>query len=206
MGFPFAASNGQSLPKSTHKSVKMATIVDSGASNYYVDDKLFSGISQLMVGYEEFDTPRIITTAGLHTLLGTATGKLRGKVIDSNFRTRMATLPVTTVLGVGRNLFSPGTAQSKGITTITPDNARLEEDNINFPLRRDGQLFAWDLELLPKQTCTLATSSDLIAANDADTWHRRLGHLNESSTKKLRDQPDLSFFSTGTSHLARPVL
>ena len=54
-----------------------------------------------------------------------------------------------------------------------------------FPLRRDGQLFTLDLELLP----STPTQPALIATNKADTWHRRLRHLNESSMKTLRDQP-----------------
>ena len=83
---------------------------------------------------------------------------------------------------------SSGAAQSNG-TTIISDNARLEKGNVNFPLRRDGQLFTLDLELLPMQTSTSAPSA-LIATNKADTWHRRLGHPNESSIKTLRDQPD----------------
>ena len=142
-----------------------------------------------MFDYQEFDTPRTITTAGLHTPLGTATGKLRSKVTGSNGRTRMATLPITNVPGIGRNLFSSGAAQSKGITTITSDNARLEKGNVNSPLRRDGQLFTLELELLPMQTSE-STPSALIATNKADTWHRRLGHPNECSIKTLRDQPD----------------
>ena len=64
----------------------------------------------------------------------------------------MATLPITIVLGIGHNIFSSGAAQSKGITTIISDNARLEKGNVNFPLRRDGQLFTLDVELLPMQT------------------------------------------------------
>ena len=39
------------------------------------------------------------------------------------------------------------------------------------------------------QTST-SDPSALIATNKADTWHRRLGHPNESSIKTLRDQPD----------------
>ena len=116
-------------------------VVDSGASDHYVDDKLDKDIKQLMFDYQEFDTPRTITTAGLHTPLGTATGKLRSKVTGSNGRTRMATLPITNVPGIGRNLFSSGAAQGEGITTIISDNALLEKGNIDFPLRRDGQLF-----------------------------------------------------------------
>ena len=98
----------------------------------------------------------------------------------------MASLPLTIVPGIGRNPFSPGAAQRKGNTTIISDNARLKNGNVNFPLRRDGQLRTLDLERLPMQTSTSAPSA-LIATNKADTWHRRLGHLNESSMKTLRD-------------------
>ena len=101
----------------------------------------------------------------------------------------MATLPITIVPGIGRDLLSSGAAQSKGVTTITSDNARLETGNINFPLRRDGQLFTLDLELLRMQTSTSALSA-LITTNRADTWHRHLRNLNQSSLKTPRNQPD----------------
>ena len=164
----------------------MTMVVDSGASDHYVDHKLVKGIKQLMFCYQEFDTPRTITTAGIHTLLATATEKLQSKVTDSNGRTRKATLPITIVPGIGRNPFSSGAAQSKGITTIISHNARLEKGNIDFPLRRDRQLFTLDLELLPSTPTPLS----LVATNKAETWHRRLRHLNESSMKTLRNQPD----------------
>lgn len=82
----------------------MATIVDSGTLDQYVDDKLVSGIRQLTFDYEEKDVPRIIAGAGLYTLLGTATGKLRSKVTD-NDRTRTATLPIMIMLDIGCILF-----------------------------------------------------------------------------------------------------
>ena len=189
MGCSFTAADEHILSASTEDTVKMTMVVDSGASDHYVDGKLVNGIKQLMFDYQEFDSPRTITTAGLHTLLGTATEKFRSKVTDSNGQTRMATLPITIVPRIGRNLFSSGAAQGEGITTITSDNARLEKGNVNSPLRRDGQLFTLELELLPMQTSE-STPSALIATNKADTWHRRLGHLNESSMKTLRDQQD----------------
>ena len=147
MGFSFTAADGHILSASTEETVKMTVVVDSGASDHYVDDKLVKGIQQLMFDHQEFGTPRTITTAGLHTLLGAATGEVRSKVTDSNGQTRMATLPITIVPGIGRNLLSSGAAQTKGITTMISDNARLEKGNINFPLRRHGQLFTLDLEL-----------------------------------------------------------
>ena len=147
IGFSFTAVDEHILSASTEETVKMTMGFDSGASDHYVDGKLVKGIEQLMFDYQEFDSPRTITTAGLHTLLGTATEKFRSKVTDSNGQTRMATLPITIVPGIGRNLLSSGAAQTKGITTMISDNARLEKGNINFPLRRHGQLFTLDLEL-----------------------------------------------------------
>ena len=186
MGFPFTAAHEHILSASTEETVKMKMVVDSGTSDHYVADKLVKGIKQLMFDYQELDTPRTITSAGLHTLLGTATGKIRSKVTDSNGRIRMAALPIIIVPGIGRNLFSSSAAQGKGITTIISDNARLEKGNIDFPLRRDRQLFTLDLELLPSTPTPLS----LVATNKAETWHRRLRHLNESSMKTLRNQPD----------------
>ena len=85
----------------------MTMVVDSGASDHYVDYKLVEGIKQLMFHYQEFDAPRTMTTAGLHTLLATAIGHSRSKVTDSNDRTTMVTIPITIVPGRGRNLLSP---------------------------------------------------------------------------------------------------
>ena len=57
----------------------MTMVVDSGASDHYVDYKLVEGIKQLMFHYQEFDAPRTMTTAGLHTLLATAIGHSRSR-------------------------------------------------------------------------------------------------------------------------------
>ena len=80
---------------------------------------------QLMLDYQEFDSPWIITRARLqqgcilHALHGPATGKVRRNVTHNNGWVRMATPPMTIVPGIGRNLLSSGAAQSKGGTTTT---------------------------------------------------------------------------------------
>ena len=40
----------------------MTMVVDSGASDHYMDDELVNGIEQRMFDYQEFDTQRTITT------------------------------------------------------------------------------------------------------------------------------------------------
>ena len=46
-------------------------VVDSGALDHLRGRQACQGTKQLMFNYQESDTPRTITTAGLHTLLGT---------------------------------------------------------------------------------------------------------------------------------------
>ena len=112
-----------------------------------------------MFDYQEFDTPRPITTSGLIHYLELPQEILRSKVTDSDGRARMAILPVTIVPGTGCKLLHSGAAQSKGTDIIISDNVWVAKGNVNFPLRRDGQLFTLDLDLLPMQTSTSAPSA-----------------------------------------------
>ena len=86
--------------------LNMTMVVDSGASSHYVDDKLIKGIRKHMFEYKTLKEPSIITTAGMHRLHGSATGKLRVNVTDHLGEKKTVTLPVTIVSGIGRNLFS----------------------------------------------------------------------------------------------------
>ena len=52
-----------------------------------------------------------LQSAGMNTLLGTATGSVRSKVTDSNGRTRIETLLISKAPGIGRDLLASGTAQ-----------------------------------------------------------------------------------------------
>lgn len=63
--------------------------------------------------YQEFDTTRTITTARLHTQFGSAQGKYRARSPTATRRTRMATLPITIVPGIGRHFFTSGPAQAR---------------------------------------------------------------------------------------------
>lgn len=194
MGFSLTPSSDElTLTALTQDNVKMTVVVDSRASDDYMDDKLVIGVRQLMYDYQERDTPGAITTAGLHALLGSGTANVRSDVTDSNGRTRMASLTIKSVPGIGRNLTSPDAAQTKSTTTIISDRVRLEEGDTNFPRRRDGQLFVLDLVLLEKANINFSSTRFPVATNDADTWHRRLGHPNYM--KMLKDQlvPWVSF-------------
>ena len=115
-------------------------MVDSGASDHYVDDKLVPWIKSKMINLQEINPAREITTAGMHMLYGTATGDIVCKVTDSDGKERTANIPIVIVPGIGKHLFSSGSAKSRGIKTIIGDSPRLEKDNMHFPLREDGRL------------------------------------------------------------------
>lgn len=58
MAFSFTnSSNEQSVSASTRETIKMTVVVDSGALDHYVDDKIVKSIRQLMFDNEEFNTP-----------------------------------------------------------------------------------------------------------------------------------------------------
>ena len=138
-------------------------MVDSGASDHYVDDKLVPWIKSKMINLQEINPAREITTAGMHTLYGTATGDVVCKAADSDGKERTANVPIVIVPGIGKHLFSSGSAKSRGSKTVIGDSPRLEKDNTHFPRREDGRLFKIDLKILPRrassqQQLALATS------------------------------------------------
>ena len=174
---------------STHQehSPYMTMVVDSGASSHYVDDKIITGIKTKMFEYKTLKTPSIITTAGMHRLHGTATGKLRVNVTDSFGEKQTVILPVTIVSGIGRNLFSSVAAHSRGFKTIISNDSRIENSTYKFPLRKHGQLFMIDMEILERPQTNINHTA--LLSSQTNIWHQRLGHINEVSMKTLRDLP-----------------
>jgi len=152
MGFSFTAvDRAEQALFTVGDSDSFSMMVDSGASDHYVDDKLVPWIKSKMINLQEINPAREITTAGMHTLYGTATGDIVCKVADSDGKERTANIPIVIVPGIGKHLFSSGSAKSRGIKTVIGDSPRLEKDNMHFPLREDGRLFKIDLKILPRR-------------------------------------------------------
>ena len=174
---------------STHQehSLDMTMVVDSGASSHYVDDKLIKGIKTRMFEFKTLEKPSIITTAGMHQLHGTATGKLRVKVTDSHGEKKTVILPVTIVSGIGRHLFSSVAAQTRGFKTTISDDPSIENSTYKFPLHKKGQLFMINMEILERPRTAITQTA--LLSSQTTIWHQRLGHINEASMKTLRDQP-----------------
>eukprot|EP00903_Cladosiphon_okamuranus_P017944 g16511.t1 len=80
MGFSFTAVDAAEQALFTAGDCNnFSMMVDSGASDHYVDDKLVPWIKSKMINLQEINPAREITTAGMHTLYGTATGDIACK-------------------------------------------------------------------------------------------------------------------------------
>ena len=187
MGFSFTAvDEAEQALFTVGDSDNFSMMVDSGASDHYVDDKLVPGIKSKMINLQEINPAREITTAGMHTLYGTATGDIVCEIADNNGEVHRAHIPIVIVPGIGKHLFSSGSAKSRGIKTVIGDSPRLEKDNMHFPLREHGRLFKIDLKILPRKALSQQQLALATGIDDTEKWHRRLGHLNEASMKILR--------------------
>ena len=106
-GFMYATG----IPGRLTPSAKDATLlVDSGASESFLDDELIPDLKTRMREFKTLSTPRDITTAGKHTLHGIGTGTISFTIRDSHG----TQLPVNM-----RALVVPGFGKSEG---VSPDS------------------------------------------------------------------------------------
>ena len=81
----------------------VTTMVDSGASGYYVDDAIIRNLKHRL---QNFATPRKILTVGGAMLDGMAKGMLQGLVTDGYDNQILVRVHNVVVPGIGRNRFS----------------------------------------------------------------------------------------------------
>ena len=98
-GFMFTAAATKRFTPST----KGATLlVDSGASESFLDDELISGLKEMMREFKELSTPKEITTAGKHTIYGVGTGIISFTIRNSHGAQLPVNLRALVVPGLGR--------------------------------------------------------------------------------------------------------
>ncbi|CAB1110628.1 unnamed protein product [Ectocarpus sp. CCAP 1310/34] len=120
--------------RSDGSSIRM--VVDSGATDNYLDPGLTPGLRAHMRDVEHLRVPHTIVAAGQHVLKGVTTGTIFGAVTDDNGNDRHVSLRVILVSGLGTNLFSVTLAMLKGVATLFhPDNPRLESGDVVFPMQ-----------------------------------------------------------------------
>lgn len=97
-GLQALQSNVQGARKCAQETL-LSRIVDSGASDHYVDSELIPGLRYVVKDYIELQIHREITTAGKYTLHEKATGTLHVLIKNSNGKSERASLKVTIVPG-----------------------------------------------------------------------------------------------------------
>ena len=110
-------------------------------------------------------------TVGRHVLLGTATGTVSRKIIDTEGNKHQVNLEGLIVPGLGHHLFS--TSQAAKTSTTPAENMNLE-------------LLSFDLEIAEATSDEVALSAIRVPA---DIWHRRMRHINskfEDSAQRRR--------------------
>ena len=160
-------------------------LVDSGASDHYVDEFLIPELNRRLLDYTCLTTPRRILTAGGALLDGTGEGNLQRVIIENYGNGHFVRIQIFVVPTIVRNLFLVKTATRNGIVSIFDrENPRLEAFAITLPLRGEqDDLYSFVLDL--RADAYGATELAINAMFNAQLWHRRLGHLNRRSLELM---------------------
>ena len=111
-------------------------MVDSRATDKYLDPALTPGVRAHMRNIEDLRMPLPTIAAGQHDLHGVTTGVLFGTVADDSAHDRQVSYRVVSVPGQGTNLFSVTAAPSNVVASFFyPDNPRLESGGVVVPMK-----------------------------------------------------------------------
>ena len=126
-------------------------VVDSGATNNYLDHALTPGVPAQMCDVEDLRVPHTIVATGQHLLKGETTGTIFGTVTDDNRNDRRVSVRVVLVPDLGANLFSVTAAKQKGVATLfhPAANPKLESGDVVIPTQTCG------VDDGPKNSCAL---------------------------------------------------
>ena len=206
----FTAAATRRLTPSTNGAT---LLVDSGASESFLDDELIPGLKERMREFKELSTPKEITTAEKHTIFGVGTGIISFTIRDSHGAQLQVNLRALVVPGLERNIFAPIAELKNGVRFVLEvGNPYLTIGGIIIPLKQDPRnqgMCSLDIifqrnpqdELLGKPE---GVSHDDVpgvvyaASADVDIWHRGLGHMNLRSIELLRRKEGNGLEYTGT--------
>ena len=151
-----------------------------------------------MAEHQKLDQPKPIVTAGNKTVFATATRKICRHITNQSGQPIPVRIFVMLVPGKGRHLFSARAMQSAVNTILETGNPHLLFGSKTSLLlnqnEEDAGMCSFDVSLRAmdgltqgKSKKTPSTSSVTLAAQaSADTWHRRLGHMNPRNMKTIR--------------------
>ena len=114
-------------------------VLDSGATDTYVDPALTPGLLAKMRDVQHLRVPHTIVAAGQHLLQGAATWTVCGVVVDNRRQELPVSFRVIVVPGLGASLLSVTAAMLKGVATMfEPGDPRLEKDGVAVPMEELG--------------------------------------------------------------------
>ena len=133
-GFMYAAG----MPGRFTPSAKDATLlVDSGASESFLDDELIPDLKTRMREFKTLSTPREITTAGKHTLHGIGSGIISFTIRDNHGTQLPVNMRALVVPGLGRNIFAPAAELRNGVRFVLEKKTYLTIRGTVIPLNQD---------------------------------------------------------------------
>ena len=184
-------------------------VVESGATNNYLDPALTPRVRAHMCDVEDLQVPHTIVAAGQHLFKGVTTGTIFGAVTDDNGNDRRVSFRVASVPDLGSIPFSVTAAMQKGVATLFhPANPGLESGNVVIPMQAcgvddaTGKLMCSievNLEGGAGGQMVLGQAPDgLVSKSEsAELWHRRMGHINHKSLDVLKKGPASGVDFTG---------
>ena len=207
-GFMYAAR----MPGRFTPSAKGATLlVDSGASESFLDDELIPDLKTRMREFKTLSTPREITTAGKHTLHGIGTGIISFTIRDNHGTQLPVNMRALVVPGLGRNIFAPTAELRNGVRFVLEKKPYLTIRGTVIPLKqdpRDQGTCSLDITFQRDSHGVLGKSEGVspdsgsgvvyTATTSASVWHRRLGHMNPRNMEVLRNKKGNGVEYTGT--------
>ena len=187
------------MPGRFTPSAKGATLlVDSGASESFLDDELIPDLKTRMRDFKTLSTPREITTAGKHTLHGIGTGIISFTIRD-NHGTQLP------------NIFAPTAELRNGVGFVLEKKPYLTIRGTVILLKqdpRDQGMCSLDITFQRDSHGVLGKSEGVspdsgsgvvyTATTSASVWHRRLGHMNPRNMEVLRNKKGNGVEYTGT--------
>ena len=126
------------MPGRFTPSAKGATLlVDSGASEFFLNDELTPDLKTRMREFKTLSTPREITTAGKHTLHGIGTGIISFTISDNHGTQLPVNMRALMVPGLGRNIFAPTAELRNGVRFVLEKKLYLTIRGTVIPLKQD---------------------------------------------------------------------
>ena len=204
LGFPMIASledNEEPQPDSD----RISLLVDSGASDHYLDGKLIPDLETILDNYTPITNPFRIIGAGGHVFYGVGEGIITAFAQDMEGQDREVRFKCFNVPGLGKHLFSTGTAQAHGATTVICDRAHItlpaggdHGPDIELQLRKDRTLYYLDLKIDVNTARTAVeirnfdkesgeTACTVARPESVNLWHRRLAHCHEGILRAAAD-------------------